>query len=411
MSFRENINIALHAISSNMLRTIITSLIITIGITALVGMLTATDGIENGLVNTFSKMGSNTINIRNRDGNIRVGGHHERPIEYLPITYFQANTFKKNFPISSNISISADISYGATIKYENKKSNPNVSVHSIDENYLQLNGLKLSEGRNFTIHEANSGSKNCIVGKDIAELINKKQIIGEKISYNQIQYNIIGVLESKGSSMAMGNGGNRKVYITNTEAKGSFLNNDNTFNISIAVNNIQQLDLASNEAEGMMRGIRNLRISDSNNFSVVKSESFALKLKENLSGLKLVATLISIITLIGAAIGLMNIMLVSVTERTKEIGIRKALGATPRIIRIQFLTEAALICQIGGIAGILLGVIIGNSVGMAMGIGFTMPWLWIFIALIVCYVVGLAAGYYPAKRASKLDPIEALRYE
>ena len=210
----------------------------------------------------------------------------------------------------------------------------------------------------------------------------------------------------------MGMGGeDRMAFLSVTEAKGQFLNLESSFNISVAVNNIQQLDMAVSEAEGLMRSIRRIRTGDELNFSVVKSDAITEKLKDNLSSIKMAATFIAVITLIGASIGLMNIMLVSVTERTREIGTRKALGATPGIIQQQFLTEAAVICQIGGLGGILLGVILGNIVSLLMSSGFIMPWAWMLLAVIVCFVVGVLAGLYPARKAAKLDPIEALRYE
>ena len=167
----------------------------------------------------------------------------------------------------------------------------------------------------------------------------------------------------------------------------------------------------SGEAEGLFRSVRKLSVYDENNFAIRKSDSLANMLIENLSVVTIGATIIGLITLLGASIGLMNIMLVSVSERTREIGVRKALGASSTAIKQQFLFESIFIGQIGGILGIILGIIIGNLISLLVGGSFVVPWLWVLIGVVLCFLVGIGSGYFPAVKASRLDPIVALRYE
>jgi putative ABC transport system permease protein len=183
------------------------------------------------------------------------------------------------------------------------------------------------------------------------------------------------------------------------------------FPITVGVDNFEIMDEAINASIGLMRNIRGLKPGDENNFTMVKSDGVLNILRDNTTTIRIATIGIGFITLLGAAIGLMNIMLVSVTERTMEIGLCKALGATRKNILLQFLTESIVICQLGGVIGVILGILAGNVVALFTGGGFIMPWLWITIGLITCVIVGIVSGIYPAIKAADLDPIEALRHE
>lgn len=220
---------------------------------------------------------------------------------------------------------------------------------------------------------------------------------------------LLGYWKKKGSSI--NSGGDRNVLIPLPTSRQFFGFPNMPFKIAVMASHPDQLDIAMDEATGLFRIIRRDPLGKPLSFEIKSSTSLANTLIENLSIVSGITTLIGLITLLGASIGLMNIMLVSVTERTKEIGIRKALGASSSTVRQQFLTEAIILCQFGGFIGIILGIIIGNIVAIYIGTSFVIPWFWITIALILTAITGISAGYYPAKKAAKMDPIESLRYE
>jgi putative ABC transport system permease protein len=410
MTFIENLKIAIDSIKGNRLRATITALIISIGIMALVGILTAIDGIKAGINTSFSSMGANTFNIKNRGQNIRFSGGSKGPQKFRPISKTEADKFVDEFNFPSTTSLSVNASFNSTVKYDNVKTDPNIMVMGGDFNYLAVAGYEVQKGRNFSEKEISSASNVVLLGSEVyTKLFKTKDPTGQSVFIGGAKFRVVGVLASKGSSM--GFGGDRLVIVPISNAYQTFSMPNMSSVITVAVKDINTIDFAVEEATSIFRRIRKIPVRGEENFNVYKSDNMAKELISNLSYVTAAATVIGFITLLGAAIGLMNIMLVSVSERTREIGIRKAIGATQKVIRTQFLFEAILICQIGGIGGIIFGIIIGNIVTMLVGVGFIIPWLWMISGITLCVIVGLASGLYPAIKASKLDPIEALRFE
>lgn len=409
----ENIKLALGSIKANLLRSLLTLMIIAVGITCLVGILTAIDSILFSMSDNFNKLGANSFNIRPLSETLRSNNNGKNNKQADPIYFDQAMDFKQMYHYgASKTSIDAFCTGDATVKFGTKKTNPTVRVIGIDENYMNTSAYEVTSGRNFTNTEIQATSNKAIIGSEIVKSLfddKPEKSIGKDIYINSDKYTVIGALKSKGSNS--GGSNDRRVFLPLYNSKVHYGYADKSYNVTVAVAQANEMEDAINTAIGVMRNVRKLKVSQENDFEIRKSDGILNQLKEMTSTLRWSTVVIAMLTLLGASIGLMNIMLVSVTERTREIGIRKALGATRKNVMMQFLIEAIVICILGGIVGIILGILMGFGVSVMVEGRFFIPWNWMILGMTVCIIVGLISGLYPALKASKLDPIEALRYE
>lgn len=413
--FKENIKIAFGSIRTQLLRTILTVIIISFGIMALVGILASVSIIENKLSSSFASMGSNTFSINQYESTIRIGngGDFRKREKINPnISYPQAKAFKTNYDYPfTYTSIYFTAAQNAEIKFENTKTDPEIQVLGVDEYYTLNSGLEVSLGRNFNVNDIANNAFVCVLGSDFATkgLLKDVNPIDKTISIRGAKFKVIGILKEKGSTF--GNSQDLRVLIPIQVARSLFSAPNINYSIRSMASKKEMLEPAIESALLAMRQVRKLNPVEDNNFGVTRSDDLANKLAGITEYLSIAAWVIGIITILGSSIALMNIMIVSVTERTREIGVRKSLGAKKSTIAWQFFVETLIISNIGGFVGILLGIGLGFVFSTVTDFAFVIPWKAISAAVITSFVVALVSGLYPAIKASNLDPIEALRYE
>ena len=410
MNLVMNIKEGIAAVQANLLRSVLTAMIVAIGITSLVGILTAIDGLQASITDSFSSLGADSFTVEVRRARGRNRGRTEQV--HPPITYKQAMLFAEKYKVTSTVSVSTFITGLAEVKRFSKKTNPNIQIIAGNEHYIYQEGLDIDMGRNFSNLEVQFGANVAVIGSELVDVLFDKKddpLTGE-ITVWGTRFRIVGVLSEQGA--VDGGSSDRRVIIPLQSGRALAAGRSLRYTIDVMISSGFDMDMAMGEATGVMRLIRRDPIGKES-FEVKRSETLAEKLDDLTGYMRAGGLGIGFITLLGASIGLMNIMMVSVTERTREIGIRKALGATPSLIRQQFIIEAIVVTQLGGILGILLGIGIGNLVTSLIGedITFIIPWGWIVLAFLLGVVVGLGSGYYPAWKASKMDPIESLRFE
>jgi len=409
--FRENVRIALDSIKGQLLRTILTIVIIAIGIWALVGILSAVKALENSISSNFASMGANTFSIQRYEFTMQSNRSGEKEKINPIISYNNVREFlnKYEFPLT-NTSVSFQGTSLAEVKYGSEKTDPEVQVYGVNENYLQNTGTEIERGRNFTVFDIENNNKVCLLGSDfLKNLFKNEDPLNKVVSIRGVRFKVIGVLESKGSSF--GNNQDLKMLIPIQVARGIYTQPNINYNISIKVNDKELMEAAQDDAIITFRNIRGLNPVEENNFAIQRSDDLINRIASITGYLSVSAWVISIITILGSSIALMNIMLVSVTERTQEIGVRKALGAKRVTISTQFFIETIVIGQFGSVLGIILGILTGFAFAKIFDFEFSLPWAAMIWATIITFIVAVIAGSYPAAKAARLDPIESLRHE
>lgn len=408
MNFTETIKLALVALAANKLRSGLTMLGIAVGVFSVIGVMTVISGVRSSIESGLNVLGANSFQITKFPA-ISFGGPQQRFSNRRDIDYKMAERFKSMMGEDVNVSLQLRRG-GRVVSYHDRRTNPNISLGGADENFVTSRNYDISAGRNLGIEDVEFGRSVVVLGSDIIErLFINEEPLGRQVRIDGQTYTVVGVTAPKGSSFGQSQDNFAIVPITQfLEAYGR---ERRSVSINVQAGSQAELARVQEKAIGVMRLIRGLAPEDGNDFEIFSNESLIEAFNRIAGAVAVGAFVISAIALLASGVGVMNIMLVSVTERTKEIGIRKSIGAKKRNVLVQFLIEAVVLSLIGGLAGVVVGIVGGNVVAALLNSGLVFPWAWAAAGVAVCSGIGVAFGLYPAWKAASLDPIEALRYE
>ena len=409
MNIKESAVSALVSIRANKLRASLTLLGIIIGVFSIIGVMTLLDALQKGIDSGLSQLGTNTFQVQKYPA-LFVGDRHRRFANRKDITLEQGFRLKELATLPKYVGLE-DWTSGKVIKYKEYQTNPNITVGGVTTEFLPANSYNLASGRFFTEQDIQTDRKIAVLGMEVVnKIFPKTNPIDKEITIDNNNYKVIGFLEAKGESLGQSMD-NLVLIPIRTMDKIQSSRHHHSINITITARSKELYDETEEQVIGLMRLIRKVPPGEENDFEIFSNESLIREANNFTKYFKYGAGVISFISLIAAGIGIMNIMLVTVTERTREIGIRMAIGAKRTNILVQFLFEAIILSELGGIVGIILGIGAGNLMGTVLKSPVSIPYDWVIIGLLVCSGIGILFGTYPAYKAAKLNPIDALRYE
>ncbi|HTO05322.1 MAG TPA: ABC transporter permease [Opitutus sp.] len=408
MNLLETLRLALSSLSANKLRSALTMLGIAVGVFSVIGVMTVITGLRTNIEKGLNVLGANSFQFSKYPA-INFSDPRQRFANRRDITFDQADRFKELMRGTADVSLQLRRG-GRRVSYLERRTNPNTGLIGSDENFAVSRNFEVAVGRDLGADDVEFGRPVVVLGSEIVQrLFPNEDPLGRVVRIDGQSYTVIGVFASKGSAFGQSQDNNALTPIT--RYLQIYGRNRQSIGVNVQAPNQAALEAAQEVAIGMMRMVRGLEPEDSNDFELFSNETLIESFNKVAGIVAVGAFVISAIALLASGVGVMNIMLVSVTERTKEIGIRKSIGAKKRNILTQFLIEAVLLSMVGGLAGISIGVIGGNVAAHFLSASAVFPWGWAITGLVVCSAIGVGFGFYPAWKAASLDPIEALRYE